>query len=164
MGRASGFPSPRRSFAPTGGRSRCSPFRDGGPRRSSACPWRETRQQKGSRSSRSPHQEQGSMGADLFRQMQEEGRLQPRVPVATYRLQFNRAFTFRGAGEVVPYLDALGISDLYVSSYLAARPGSPHGYDIADHNRLNPEIGAEGEYEQFIAALHSRGMGQILDV
>ncbi len=104
------------------------------------------------------------MGADLFRQMQEEGRLEPRVPVATYRLQFSRAFTFRDAVEVVPYLDALGISDLYASSYLAARPGSPHGYDIADHNRLNPEIGTEEEYEQFVGALLSRGMGQILDV
>jgi (1->4)-alpha-D-glucan 1-alpha-D-glucosylmutase len=104
------------------------------------------------------------MGTDLFRQMQEEGRLQPRVPVATYRLQFSRAFTFRDAVEVVPYLDTLGISDLYASSYLAARPGSPHGYDIADHNRLNPEIGTAEAYEAFITALQARGLGQILDV
>lgn len=104
------------------------------------------------------------MEAELFRQVQEEGCLQPRVPVATYRLQFSRAFTFRDAVEVVPYLDALGISDLYASSYLVARPGSPHGYDIADHNRLNPEIGTEEDYERLIAALQARGMGQILDV
>jgi (1->4)-alpha-D-glucan 1-alpha-D-glucosylmutase len=96
--------------------------------------------------------------------MQEEGRLRSRVPVATYRLQFSRAFTFQDAVEVVPYLDALGISDLYASSYLAARPGSPHGYDIADHNRLNPEIGTEEDCERLAAALQARGMGQILDV
>lgn len=104
------------------------------------------------------------MGTDPFRQMQQEGRLQPRVPVATYRLQFNRAFSFRDAAEVVPYLETLGISDLYASSYLAARPGSTHGYDIANHNLLNPEIGTEEDYEGLVAALQARGMGQILDV
>ncbi len=104
------------------------------------------------------------MGTDLCRQMQEEWRLRPRVPVATYRLQFNRAFTFRDATDVVPYLEALGISDIYASSYLAARAGSMHGYDIADHNRLNPEIGTVEEYECFSTALQARGMGQILDV
>jgi (1->4)-alpha-D-glucan 1-alpha-D-glucosylmutase len=104
------------------------------------------------------------MVADLFRQMREGGHLQPRVPVATYRLQFNRTFTFRDAAAVVPYLEVLGISDLYASSYLAARPGSMHGYDVADHNRLSPEIGTEEEYERFAASLQARGMGQILDV
>ncbi|MGE5848998.1 MAG: malto-oligosyltrehalose synthase, partial [Candidatus Methylomirabilota bacterium] len=104
------------------------------------------------------------MVTDLFRQMQEGGHLQPRVPVTIYRLQFNRAFTFRDAAAMVPYLDALGISDLYTSSYLAARPGSMHGYDVADHNRLSPEIGTEEDYERFVAALRERKLGQILDV
>ncbi|HEX9899066.1 MAG TPA: alpha-amylase family glycosyl hydrolase, partial [Candidatus Methylomirabilis sp.] len=104
------------------------------------------------------------METDLFRQMREEERLQPRVPVATYRLQFNRAFTFRDAVAVVPYLDALGLSDLYASSCLAARPGSMHGYDIADHNRLNPEIGTEEDYAGLADALRARGMGQVLDL
>jgi (1->4)-alpha-D-glucan 1-alpha-D-glucosylmutase len=86
------------------------------------------------------------------------------VPVATYRLQFNRSFTFAEAARLVPYLEALGVSDLYASSYLAARPGSPHGYDIANHNALNPEVGAEEEFQRFVAALQGHGMGQILDV
>lgn len=86
------------------------------------------------------------------------------MPVATYRLQFNRRFTFADAAGLVPYLEALGVSDVYASSYLAARPGSPHGYDIANHNRLNPEIGTEEEFQRFVAALQARGMGQILDV
>ena len=38
-----------------------------------------------------------------------------RVPVATYRLQFNRVFTFKAATQIVPYLSALGITGaLYV--------------------------------------------------
>src|SRR5574341_92331 len=104
------------------------------------------------------------MESDWLHELRTDPGLSPRVPVATYRLQFNRAFTFDEAWRVVPYLDALGISDLYASSYLAARPGSPHGYDIADHNRLNPEIGTEEDYERLVAALQARGMGQILDV
>ena len=35
---------------------------------------------------------------------------QPRIPTSTYRLQFNREFTFAQAKEIVPYLDALGVS------------------------------------------------------
>ncbi|OGB96615.1 MAG: malto-oligosyltrehalose synthase, partial [candidate division NC10 bacterium RBG_16_65_8] len=64
----------------------------------------------------------------------------------------------------MPYLDALGVSDIYASSYLGARPGSMHGYDITDHNALNPEIGTQEDYDRFVEALRTRGMGQILDV
>jgi hypothetical protein len=49
-------------------------------------------------------------------------------PVATYRLQFHRAFTFRDAERLVPYLHDLGISHVYCSPYLRARAGSAHGY------------------------------------
>jgi (1->4)-alpha-D-glucan 1-alpha-D-glucosylmutase len=104
------------------------------------------------------------MTTDLDKTLVQDPALQPRVPVATYRLQFNRAFTFEAARNVVPYLDGLGVSDAYASSYLGARPGSMHGYDIANHNALNPEIGTEEEYSRFVEALRARGMGQILDV
>ncbi len=86
------------------------------------------------------------------------------TPVATYRLQLNRAFTFRDAAAAVPYLSALGISHCYVSPYLRARPGSMHGYDIIDHNSLNPEIGTPEDYDHFLEELHRCGMGQILDI
>src|SRR5947208_231319 len=88
----------------------------------------------------------------------------PRIPVSTYRVQFNRNFTFLQAAELVPYLAELGISHCYASPYLRARPGSMHGYDIVDHHQLNPEIGTLEEYDEFVAALHQHGMGQILDV
>ena len=86
------------------------------------------------------------------------------IPTATYRLQFNREFTFRDAAKLVPYLAHLGISHCYASPYLRARPGSMHGYDIIDHNSLNPEIGTPEEYEEFLSELHRHGMGQILDI
>src|SRR5205085_11683790 len=87
----------------------------------------------------------------------------PRIPSSTYRLQFNRQFTFNDARKIVPYLDALGISDCYASPYFQARAESLHGYDITDHNKLNAAIGSRDEYDAWIADLHGRGMGQIVD-
>ncbi|MBA2344686.1 MAG: malto-oligosyltrehalose synthase, partial [Rubrobacter sp.] len=87
-----------------------------------------------------------------------------RVPRATYRLQFNADFTFRDATDLVLYLAELGVGDLYASPYMKARPGSTHGYDITDHNALNPEIGTEEEHEAMISALHEHGMGHLLDI
>ncbi|WP_420128303.1 malto-oligosyltrehalose synthase [Longimicrobium sp.] len=87
-----------------------------------------------------------------------------RIPSATYRFQFNAGFTFKDATELVPYLAQLGISDLYASPYLQARPGSVHGYDIVDHARLNPEIGTEHDHARMSAALREHGLGQMLDI
>jgi (1->4)-alpha-D-glucan 1-alpha-D-glucosylmutase len=86
------------------------------------------------------------------------------IPRSTYRLQFNKTFTFSQATALVPYLAELGVSHCYASPYLRARPGSMHGYDIVDHHQLNPEIGTLEDYERFVAALHQHGMGQILDI
>jgi (1->4)-alpha-D-glucan 1-alpha-D-glucosylmutase len=86
------------------------------------------------------------------------------IPLATYRLQLNRDFTFVQATEIVPYLAALGISHCYISPCLKARPGSLHGYDIVDHNSLNPEIGTRDEFDHFVSTLHQHGMGLILDI
>jgi (1->4)-alpha-D-glucan 1-alpha-D-glucosylmutase len=84
-------------------------------------------------------------------------------PRATYRLQLSKDFTFRDAASLAPYLARLGISHVYASPFLQARPGSTHGYDITDHNRINEEIGGEAEFEKFVAALHEEGLGLLLD-
>lgn len=86
-----------------------------------------------------------------------------RIPTATYRLQFNGGFRFCDAARIVPYLNALGVSDIYASPFLKARTGSMHGYDIVDHNRLNPELGSRDDFNAYCAALQRHGMGQILD-
>jgi (1->4)-alpha-D-glucan 1-alpha-D-glucosylmutase len=86
------------------------------------------------------------------------------IPRATYRLQLNRSFTLRDAVDIVPYLAELGVSHVYCSPYLRARPGSSHGYDIIDHNALNPEIGSDEDFERFVRTLKSHGMGQMLDM
>ena len=87
----------------------------------------------------------------------------PAIPRATYRLQFHRDFTFADAEAVVPYLARLGISHLYVSPILKARAGSTHGYNIIDHNALNPELGGRAAFERLAAALRRHAMGLIVD-
>lgn len=86
-----------------------------------------------------------------------------KLPEATYRLQFNRSFTFRDATALVPYLSALGISHCYASPYLKACVGSQHGYDIVDHATFHTEIGGEAEFNIFVNALRAYGLGHILD-
>jgi (1->4)-alpha-D-glucan 1-alpha-D-glucosylmutase len=85
------------------------------------------------------------------------------IPTATYRLQFHRGFTFAQALEVVPYLARLGISHVYASPFFRAAPGSTHGYDVYDHNELNPEIGTRAEFDALSAALKAHGLGLIAD-
>lgn len=87
----------------------------------------------------------------------------PRIPTATYRLQFNRQFTFAQAREIVPYLNELGISDCYASPYFQAHAESLHGYDITDHNKLNAAIGSRADYNGWVAELQRNSMGQIVD-
>ena len=83
---------------------------------------------------------------------------------ATYRVQLNRQFTLADARGIVPYLDRLGVSHLYCSPILAARPGSTHGYDVVDPKRINPELGSLDDLRALAAALHERGMGILLDI
>ncbi len=87
----------------------------------------------------------------------------PAFPRATYRLQFNADFRFEDAKRIVPYLAELGVSHVYASPVFLARPGSTHGYDMVDHNRLNPEIGDMADFEAFVGELHAHGMGLVLD-
>lgn len=87
----------------------------------------------------------------------------PPYPRATYRVQFSADFTFGDAAGIVPYLAQLGVSHLYASPVLAARAGSTHGYDIVDHNRLNPEFGGDEQFSTLVETLHTHDMGLIVD-
>ncbi len=70
-----------------------------------------------------------------------------RIPVATYRLQATPDFGFADALPLMPYLHALGITDLYASPFFRARRGSLHGYDVTDHSSIDPELGTEADLE-----------------
>ena len=86
------------------------------------------------------------------------------IPRGTYRVQLHGEFTFRDVTKLVPYLARLGVSHVYCSPYLKARPGSQHGYDIIDHDSLNPEIGTRADFDAFVAELRRHGMYQIADI
>jgi (1->4)-alpha-D-glucan 1-alpha-D-glucosylmutase len=85
------------------------------------------------------------------------------IPRATYRFQLNQDFTFADAAILAPYLAKLGISHLYASPILAARPGSPHGYDVIDPTRVSPELGGEEGLRALVAALRRADLGLIVD-
>jgi len=87
----------------------------------------------------------------------------PAIPIATYRLQLSAGFTFDDAARLVPYLKSLGISHLYASPFLTARAGSTHGYDIVNHNEINPEFGGKVGFLRLSKALADADIGLILD-
>jgi len=79
---------------------------------------------------------------------------------ATYRLQLTPELGFRRARELVPYLQRLGVSHLYLSPSLQARPGSQHGYDVCDPTRISEDLGGEQAFRE----LAGSGLGVILDI
>ena len=87
-----------------------------------------------------------------------------KIPCATYRLQFNPAFTFEQAAEIIDYLYELGISDLYASPIFKARKGSSHGYDVTDPGQINPELGGQEAFERLSDRLRSLDMGWLQDI
>jgi (1->4)-alpha-D-glucan 1-alpha-D-glucosylmutase len=91
------------------------------------------------------------------------GAFAARRPGSTYRLQLHARFGFDDAARLVPYLEALGITDLYLSPVLASAPGSTHGYDVVDHGRIDAELGGEAAFERLARACGDRGMGILLD-
>jgi (1->4)-alpha-D-glucan 1-alpha-D-glucosylmutase len=83
---------------------------------------------------------------------------------ATYRLQFNKDFTFQQATDLLDYLSELGITHIYSSPILSSRHGSTHGYDVIDPTHINPELGTESEFYAFQNRLRALGMGLVLDI
>jgi len=87
-----------------------------------------------------------------------------RILRATYRLQLTPDFGFADAQALIPYLRDLGISHLYLSPSLQARPGSRHGYDVIDPTRISTELGGESELRALAQAAHDARLGLVLDI
>jgi (1->4)-alpha-D-glucan 1-alpha-D-glucosylmutase len=86
------------------------------------------------------------------------------APRATMRLQLHKGFTFADASALVPYLVDLGVSHVYSSPILTARAGSMHGYDVVDPTSVNPELGGEQGFRDFVTVLRGAGLGLIVDI
>jgi (1->4)-alpha-D-glucan 1-alpha-D-glucosylmutase len=88
----------------------------------------------------------------------------PRIPDATYRLQFREGMTFDRAIGLIPHLQSIGISHLYASPIFTAVAGSTHGYDVTDPNALDPELGGMAGFRRLSEALLASGIGLIVDI
>jgi len=86
------------------------------------------------------------------------------IPCSTYRLQLNSEFTFKHVSEISSYLEELGISDVYSSPVSRAKKGSTHGYDVAEPNQINPEIGTYEEFVKLTSELQLKTIGWIQDI
>ncbi|MDT5117036.1 MAG: (1-_4)-alpha-D-glucan 1-alpha-D-glucosylmutase, partial [Mycobacterium sp.] len=89
--------------------------------------------------------------------------------LSTYRLQLRgpssgSAFTFADAENLLDYLDALGVSHVYLSPILTAVTGSAHGYDVTDPTTVSPELGGAEGLARLSAAARARGIGLIVDI
>ncbi len=73
-------------------------------------------------------------------------------------------FTFADAEGLLPYLDDLGVSHLYLSPILTAVAGSTHGYDVTDPTTVSAELGGAEGLARLSAAARSLGMGLIVDI
>jgi (1->4)-alpha-D-glucan 1-alpha-D-glucosylmutase len=85
-------------------------------------------------------------------------------PRATYRLQLHAGFTFADAAAAVPYLAELGVSHLYLSPVLQAAPGSTHGYDVVDPDRVSEALGGEAGFTALVDTARAAGLGILLDI
>ena len=65
---------------------------------------------------------------------------------------------------ILPYLARLRVSHVYASPILMARPGSTHGYDAVDVEKINPELGGREGFIRFSDALKANGLGLIVDI
>ena len=85
-------------------------------------------------------------------------------PIATYRLQFHKEFTFNDLEKLVPYLKKLGVSTVYASPVFKSTAGSMHGYDGVNPNKIDPEIGSLDTLKLISGKLKTEGMGWLQDI
>lgn len=86
------------------------------------------------------------------------------LPSSTYRIQFNKEYTFQNFQSIINYLEKLGVSTVYASPVLKAVPGSMHGYDVADPHAINPEIGSLEEFKKISGILKKKNMSWLQDI
>ncbi|MDI3322321.1 malto-oligosyltrehalose synthase [Pinibacter sp. MAH-24] len=85
-------------------------------------------------------------------------------PSSTYRIQFNKNFTFKNLDQIIDYLEALGISTIYASPIFKAMNGSDHGYDVVNPHIINDEIGTIDELRTLSKKLKEKGFSWIQDI
>jgi (1->4)-alpha-D-glucan 1-alpha-D-glucosylmutase len=86
------------------------------------------------------------------------------VPTSTYRLQITPEFTLADAAQLTGYLAELGVGAVYTSPLLRATTGSQHGYDVVDHDEVDPSRGGSKGLKALATACAERGLQLIVDI
>ena len=87
-----------------------------------------------------------------------------RIPLSTYRIQFNPSFRFADAEKIIPYLKNLGISDIYASPILESKLESQHGYDLIDFKEIDHQLGGEKSFYHLAELVKKEGLGWLQDI
>jgi len=85
-------------------------------------------------------------------------------PDSTYRIQFQKSFSFKDFEGIIEYLQKLGISTIYASPVFESMAGSVHGYDVLNPHNINPEIGTREQLEEISKQLKENEIGWLQDI
>jgi malto-oligosyltrehalose synthase/4-alpha-glucanotransferase len=85
-------------------------------------------------------------------------------PVSTYRIQFQKVFSFSNFEKIISYLQKLGIQTIYASPIFESTSGSVHGYDVLNPHNINPEIGTKEQLKGISKQLKEIGIGWLQDI
>jgi len=85
-------------------------------------------------------------------------------PVSTYRIQFQKEFSFDDFEKIISYLQRLGIQTVYASPIFESVSGSVHGYDVLNPQNINPEIGTKAQFENISLQLKQNNIGWLQDI
>jgi len=84
--------------------------------------------------------------------------------IGTYRLQLHAGFPLPAAQRTLQYLADLGVSHVYLSPCLQAMPGSTHGYDVTQPDKISEDLGGESAWAEFVREARAHGLKILLDV
>jgi maltooligosyltrehalose synthase len=85
-------------------------------------------------------------------------------PVSTYRIQFQKFFSFTDFEKIIEYLQKLGVSTIYASPVFESTSESVHGYDVHNPHTINPEIGTREQLLNISKQLQENEMGWLQDI
>ena len=70
----------------------------------------------------------------------------------------------QGIRDHLDYLDALGVTAVWLNPVQFNRGNASHGYAISDYYQVDPRLGGNEAYCDFIEAAHRRGLKVVMDM